>query len=82
MAANFVVKLKKGGKVTSLFEGEMKQNFSHKGDDAKGELTAKVDGSVKIAYKVQGDSATFTVTQSPKLFSDSDQKRMLQELFG
>jgi hypothetical protein len=82
MAASLVVKLKKGDSVTALFAGELKQHFNHKGDDVKGELIMKDDGCVKIAYKVQGDAVTFTVTQSPRLFSESDQKKALQEFFG
>jgi hypothetical protein len=82
MAANVVVKLKKDTKITDLFGGEVKQNFNHKGDDTKGELIMKDDACVKIAYKVKGDSVTFTVTEAPRLFSDSDQKKALQELFG
>jgi hypothetical protein len=82
MAASYAVKLKKGDTVTSLFGGEVKQNFTQKGNDAKGELSLKVDGSVKIAYEVKGDTATFKVIQAPKLFSDSDQKQALQQIFG
>ena len=82
MAANISVKLKKGSSVTDLFGGDVKQHFNQKGDDSKGELTMKDDACVKIAYKVQGDTVTFTVTQSPRLFSDSDQKKALQALFA
>ena len=82
MAASHVVKLKKGDTVTGLFAGDVKKHFSHAGNDASGELTATDDGSTKIAYKVQGESVTFSVTKSPRLFDDKDQKAMLKNLFG
>ena len=82
MAANHSVKLKPGTSVTGLFVGEMKQHFNIKGTAASGELVGIDDASIKIAYKVQGDSATFTVTKCPRLFKEADQKMMLKKLFG
>ncbi|HTF87375.1 MAG TPA: hypothetical protein VK843_03120 [Planctomycetota bacterium] len=82
MAANHTVKLEKGATVSSLFEGEMKKHFKISGNDKTGELIASDDASTKIAYKVQGDSVTFTVTKSPRMFNDKDQKSMLTGLFS
>jgi hypothetical protein len=82
LAASIVVKLKKNTSVSDLFEGEVKMNFTKIGDDTKGELTTKEDTSIKIAYKVQGDSVTFTVTEAPKMFNDNDLKAGLKEFFG
>jgi hypothetical protein len=82
MAASHNVKLGKGEKVGAFFEGDVKKLFKRVGNDATGELTALDDGSTKIAYKVQGESVTFTVTKSPRLFDEKDQKLMLKNLFG
>jgi hypothetical protein len=82
MPASSTVKLSRGRSVKDLFESEVQKHFNRRGDDTRGQLTLKMDGSVKIGYTVQRDSVTLTVIESPKLFSDSDQKKMLNELFG
>jgi len=82
MAASLSVKLKEGDSVKKLCAGEPTKHFDLKGDEDKGELTMKDDPCVTIKYQKQGDSVTFTVTKSPRLFNDSDLKKMLQTLFG
>jgi len=82
MAASFAVKLKEDDSASALCEGEAKRHFDVSGDDESGELTMKDDPCVTIKYEVKGDTCTFTVTKSPRLFNDGDLKKMLQTLFG
>jgi hypothetical protein len=82
MAATHNVKLDKGTTVKALFEGDPKALFTIKGTDASGELVDNADGSTKIAYKVSGDTVTFTMTKAPRLYKEPDQKLMLKNLFG
>jgi hypothetical protein len=65
--ANLVVKLKKGDSVKDLCD-KVKEHFSQKGDDSKGELTAKIDGSVKIAYNVKGRQCDFHDNPMPQTY--------------
>ena len=82
MAVSCDVDMKEGGKIQDCMSSDAKKFFDVKGNDEKGELKLKEDGSVTIAYEVDGDTCTFTVKQTPKLFSDSDWKGMLDDLFG
>ena len=60
----------------------MKKYFNHKGDETEGELILKEDGSVTFSYSIKDNKVTFTVRQSPKLFSDGDWQGMLKDMFG
>ncbi len=73
------VKLKKGGSVEDLLKGDAKQ-LNHKGDGKKGQLTSK-DGSLTIAYEVNGDTANFKMTKAPQMFK-GDEETILKKLFG
>jgi len=73
------VKLKKGGSVKDLLKGEAKA-LIQKGNDEKGTLTTK-DGSLEIAYEVDGDTATLTMDNSDAFFKGYEDK-ILKKLFG
>jgi hypothetical protein len=79
MAASKDVKLKKGGSVKDILKGDAKQ-LTQKGDDKKGKLTTK-DGSIEIAYEVDGETASLEVIKTDDFFKGYEDQ-ILKGLFG